>query len=135
MRKLFFVLIALVVVGMLCFSLLPSAQAQSRYGLHISQPIETSGVMTDADGNSMDYPVWLYGVSIYADAASSFVGIYDGDVVASISLDADQVTEIGEATQYDSYTELFPKPVYCSDGVIAIISVGVARVFYGPAPD
>lgn len=112
------------------------AKAQSRYSKPWSQPIETSGIFTDNDGNTMDYPVWIYGIKIYADASSSFMGIYDCDTTYEL-LHQGTVTakdEIGEATQYDTATEYYSDPLYFSDGVGAIISTGVGFVKYGPEP-
>ena len=113
----------------------PEAFAQARYGIRTSEPIESTGILVDRDGNTMDYPVWIYGVTIFADASSSFVGLYDVDTDAELtSATIAAKDEIGEATQYDSETKWYPKPAYYSDGVGAIITTGVAQVHYGPQP-
>jgi hypothetical protein len=139
MRKSFFVLLALMVlVGMFYFSHTPSSQAQGRYGHYNSRQKETSGILTDANGNSMDYAVWIYSANIYADAASSFVGFYDADTQAEVNTAVTNVAtkdEIGEATQYDCFTKVYATPQYYSDGVWAIMTVGVASVEYGPEPE
>jgi hypothetical protein len=104
-----------------------------RNTMKVSRPIETTGIFTDNDGNTMDYAVYVYGVSIFADAANSFMGVYDCDTTAELlSSTIYSVDEIGEATQYDTATTWYASPVYFNDGVGAIISVGVGYVYYGP---
>ena len=111
------------------------AFAQARFGTRTSRPIETSGIMIDQSGNTMDYSVWLYGVTVYADAASSYVGLYDCDTVTELLHSTIYPRyEIGEPTQYETTTVQFDTPKYFSDGVGAIISTGVAFVEYGPEP-
>jgi hypothetical protein len=111
------------------------AFAQARYSIKTSQPLETGGIFTDQDGVTMDYAVWVYGVTIYADDASSYIGLYDGDTTGEIFAETCYPKyEIGEPTQYETTTEWFTRPMYFSDGVGAIISVGVGFVHYGPEP-
>ena len=109
--------------------------AQGRYGTKTSRPIESTGILTDADGNTMDYAVWIYGLTIYADAASSFIGVYDCDTFDElISVTEYARDEIGEPTQFEATSVWYAKPEYYSDGVGAIISIGVGFVKYGPEP-
>ena len=111
------------------------AFAQSRHSIRASRTIETTGILTDQDGVTMDYSVWVYGVSIYADAASSYVGLYDCDTTAELNSASEYPKyEVGEPTQYEVTTEWFDEPLYFGDGVGAIIFTGVAIVYYGPEP-
>ena len=111
------------------------AFAQGRYGLHTSRPLQAEGIFTDDDGNTMDYGVWVYGVTIMADDANSFAGLYDCDTTSELlATTIYPKDEIGEATQYDSQTKMYDKPFWYSDGVGAIIKTGIVFVHYGPQP-
>jgi len=109
------------------------AFAQARYSTRTSQPLESSGIFTDEDGNEMNYAVWVYGVEIFADEASSFMGVYNTTTVGAATA-ATVKDEIGEATQYDTATRFYEQPRYYSSGVVGIISTGVGFVHYGPQP-
>ena len=123
----------LAVIGMLALAATPAFAVDGRNALKASQKIEATGVMTDGAGNTMDYSTYVYGVSIYADDASSFVGVYDCDTTAElIAATIYPKVEIGEATQYDTEIIWFPSPIYFDDGVSVIMSTGVALVYYGP---
>jgi hypothetical protein len=134
MKKLrvFQMLVLVLVIAFLCAS---PAFAQARYGLHTSRPLESTGVFTDRDGNAMDYAVWIYGVKVYADAATSELGIYDCDTVQEIADGETAVDEIGEASQYDTAERYYPQPIFFSDGVTGVIATGVGFVIYGPEPE
>jgi hypothetical protein len=43
--------------------------------------------------------------------------------------------EIGEASQYDTATRMYTKPIYFSKGVGVVMSTGVASIIYGPEPN
>jgi hypothetical protein len=141
MRKLFAIFIALAVVGMLCFSQVPSTQAQARYGLFTYGPytiLSTNDAGSTAAGTHLitTDPVWIYGWMIFSEAGSSYAGIKDCDTVAELN---DHSTyplddEIGEATQYDSETKWFPKPMYFSEGLGLALSAGTVLIYYGPEP-
>lgn len=131
MRKFMLLFLALAVSVFLA----SPAYAQARFGLHVSQPIESTGIATDADGVTMDYGVWVYGIRIFADASNSFMGIYNADVVATDLTKANCKDEIGEATQHDTAERFYDKPMYFSDGVGIVISTGVGWVIYGSAPN
>jgi len=109
----------------------PLYATSARYGLKTYGPYETAGTtIATTDG------VWIYGWSIFADASSSFAGIKDCDTTAEIN---DHSTyplddEIGEATQYDSQTKWFAKPIYFSEGLGIALSEGTVFVYYGPPP-
>ena len=126
----------LLIAALLVFCATP-AYAQARYGLMTSRPIEADGILVDQDGNNMDSATWVYGVTIYADsAANAFIGLYNHDDAADLALTTSYSRyEIGEPTQYESTTELFDKPFYFDTGVVAVISVGVAWVYYGAEPN
>lgn len=131
MRKL---LLVLLMVGVLSLVATP-AFAQARYGIQTSRPLETTGVFTDRDGNAMDYAVYVYGISIFADAANSALGVYDTETITEVhNATVYAEDEIGEAVAYDSQAKWYDKPVYYSDGVSGLIQVGVGFVHYGPAP-
>ena len=123
------VLLVLMFLAMPCF-------AQARYGLRTSVPRESEGIAVDDNGDTMDYAVWIYGISIMADEASSFMGVYDCDTLTELHATALTYLkdEIGEATQYDSKTVWFDNPKYFSDGVGIVIKTGVGWVHYGPEP-
>lgn len=124
----------LLIAGLMLSAAAP-AFAQSRYGLFTTQPIESTGIATGQDGNTMDYEVWIYGLSIYADAASSFMGIYDCDTMAELNSGTTYARdEIGEPTQYEYTDKMYDEPRRFTDGVGVIIFTGVGFVHYGPAP-
>lgn len=125
--------ILLVMVLMLALAV-PAFADNSRYYTRTSRGLEATGMFTDADGNTMDDgPYYIYSISIYADAANSFVGVYDvasqADMVGGTEYPRD---EIGEATQYDVATKPYNPPAYYAEGVGGIMSTGVAFVEYGP---
>lgn len=108
----------------------------SAYEIFTSQTIETTGIVIDEDGNTMDYDVWVYGLTIYADASSSFIGIYNVDTLAELnSATTYPKDELGEPTQFEATTEMYAFPRRFSDGVGAIITVGVGFIHYGPEPE
>lgn len=128
-------LLILLMAGLLLLAASP-ADAVSRYGTFTTQPIETTGILIGQDGNTMDYEVWVYGVTIFADAASSFIGLYDVDTANELnSITEFPRWEMGEPTQFQTTTDWFDQPKRFTDGIGAIISVGVGFVHYGPAPE
>jgi hypothetical protein len=131
MRKKFVWL--LLVIALVALLAVPAFAASGRYGLRVSQALESTGIFVDDEGNNMDYGVWVYGVKIYADAASSFMGIYNADTESECTV-ANLKDETGEATQYDTAEKVFQQPLYFSDGVYAIITTGVGWVIYGAQP-
>ena len=76
---------------------------------------------------------WVYGVRLYADASNSFATIYDATTYDAKTV-AEAVDELGEATQYETVTVWYPKPIYFENGVSIYIATGVAYIFYGPEP-
>uniref|UniRef100_A0A6M3J0L1 Uncharacterized protein n=1 Tax=viral metagenome TaxID=1070528 RepID=A0A6M3J0L1_9ZZZZ len=134
MKKLKVLSAVLVLMLVMAFLVTP-VFAQARHGLKTSRPIETTGILTDQDGNAMDYGVWIYGIEIFADEASSYLGIYDCDTATELNSATTYARdEIGEATQYDSKTKWYATPKYYSDGVGMIIFTGVGFAHYGPEP-
>ena len=133
-KKTFFIVLFLAVFAFIavCANVMPVA-AQSRFGLKSSGPIEA-----DAD-LKLPAGTWVYGARIYADAASSYMGLYNNVTVAGGQSTANNGTqwmdEIGEATQYDTAEILYPSPIYFSNGVSVGITTGVGWVNYGPEPD
>lgn len=129
-RFLVILLVAALVIGFNA-----PAFAQSRYSTRTSRPIESTGILTDQSGVTMDYAVWIYGITIYADATSSFMGVYDCDT--TLELNSGTVypkDEVGEPTAYERTSVWYDTPMYYSDGVGAIIGTGVGFVHYGPEP-
>lgn len=119
---------ALVLIGLLLFSssvfAAPANRIRSTKGIETSSTASTLGLTGET---------WVYGVTIYADAASSFVTLYDATTYVGKTV-ADAVTEVGEATQYETVTIWFPKPILFEDGVSVYIATGVAYIYYGPPP-
>lgn len=109
-------------------------EASSNY-IRTTQPNESEAILTGQDGETMDYEVWVYGLSIYADAASSFFGLYDADTYAELIATTTYARdEIGEPTQYEYTDKWYPNPIKYLDGLGMIIKTGVGFVHYGPAP-
>lgn len=133
MVKLKRVLLVLLVVVLMA-GIVPVFAAQARYGTKNSRFIETTGMLTDQDGNSMTYPVWIYSISIYADATNSFMGVYDTATAVALCNTEYARDEIGEATQFDVATRVYAKPQYYAEGVGAIITTGCGSVEYGSEP-
>ena len=132
LNKVFLIVLALVLVWAVGVA---PAFAQARYGTRTSQTIETTGIAIDDKGNAMDYPVYVYGISIFADAASSYMGVYDCDTLLELaSASIYPKDEIGEATQYDTEERWYTTPKYFSDGVGVIMFTGVGFIHYGPEP-
>ena len=128
-------IIMVIALGIFFLAQIAPAFAQARYGTKKSRPLETSGVFTDKDGKTMDYGVWIYGISIFADQANSYMGTYDCDTADELNASTIYPRdEVGEATQYDTATNMYLTPEYYSDGVGAIIFTGVGSVLYGPEP-
>lgn len=121
-------LLALTLVAMLAFASPVLAASNNR--IRSTNGIETSST---ASTLGLSSGTWVYGVTIYADAASSFVALYDASTYVGKTV-ADAVTEIGEATQYETVTVWFPKPIYFENGVSCYIATGVAYIYYGPEP-
>ena len=126
--KKFNILLALTLVCLLSFSMVALAANPSR--IRSTKGIETSST---ASTLGLDSGTWVYGVRLYADASSSFVTLYDATTYVDKTV-ADAIDEVGEATQYESVTIWYPKPIYFENGVSVYIATGVAYIFYGPEP-
>ncbi len=136
-NKRFLVLLAMLMV--LVF-VVPSSFAQARFSIRTSRPNTSMGpsILTDAEGNAMDYGVWVYGISIYAGSTNAVAAIYDVSTLAALEVSRTYPKyEIGEPTQYDITTEWFTSPIYYSNGVGIDESGTSGNVFvhYGPAPN
>lgn len=118
-------LLILLIVGLFVFS--SSAFAVDSSRLRSTTGIESSAALVLPAGT------WVYGVSIYADAASSQVALFDSATIADTTASS-AIDEIGEATQYDTETHWYPTPIYFENGVSVYIATGVAVIFYGPPP-
>lgn len=116
---------------------LPAAPAFAAYKMQTSQPVESTKIVLDQQGNAMDAPTWVYGISIFADSATNaYMGVYDCDTLTELaSVTEYPLYEIGEPVQYRVTTEMFDIPLYFSDGVGIIIFVGVGFIHYGPEPE
>jgi hypothetical protein len=116
------------------------SDAAMNYIIKRSQPLTASGIFNDADGNAMDYSVWVYGVSLYANVANSQVNIKDCDTIAELNNATElAIDEIGQPTQFEtsehSFIEMFGRPLYFEDGVGGSISTGgVVFITYGEKP-
>lgn len=117
----------LLIAAMLVLSAAP-AYAQARYGGFKSAAVQTSTALV------LPAKTWVYGLEIFADAASSFMGIYNCATLATAS-DALVVDEIGEATQYDTQSRRYASPIYFATGVTVVITTGIGWVYYGPEPN
>ncbi len=131
MNRLFKVLPVLLIALVLVAA---PASADVRYGTQTSNPLNADGVFTGQDGAAMDYGVWVYGITLFADEANSFAGIYNADTEAEF-IAANLRDEIGEATQYDTAFHWYEGgPRYFSDGIGAVIEIGSIFVHYGKEP-
>lgn len=128
MRKRLTFLFALMLVASFIFT--SSSFAVTNNRIRSTNGIETSST---ASTLGLSSGTWVYGVTVYADAASSFVALYDASTYVGKTV-ANAVTEVGEATQYESVTVWFPKPIYFANGVSCYIATGVAYIYYGPEP-
>lgn len=122
------VLLAMLIVA---FLLAPSSLviAQGRYGLQ-SVKVETTTALV------LPAKTWVYGITLYADASSSYAGIHNAATIAAVVADVSGTffDDIGEATHYDDTTHWYPEPIYCVDGVTVFIDTGILVVYYGPEP-
>ena len=105
----------------------PAFGARARDGIQTTNGISTSTALVLPAGT------WVYGVKIYASAASSAIAVYDAATYVGSTI-ADAIDEVGEATQYESQVVWYPKPIYCANGVSAYILAGVGYIYYGPPP-
>ena len=101
--------------------------AQARHGTRLSAAVQTSTALV------LPASTWVYGLKIFADAASSFMGIYDAATLGACT-DETVKDEIGEATQYDTAEKHYAKPVYFTNGVSVVMTTGVGWVEYGQEP-
>lgn len=130
-------LVLMLCLGLLCFGV-PQASAQARYSQRTSEPITTPGnIAIDDAGATMDYEVWVYGITIYADAASARALIKNCDTTTELF---DHSTykpddELGEPTQYEVTTIMYDTPRVFTEGVGAAVSVGTVFIIYGPSPN
>lgn len=138
MRKLFLVLVLTAIVW---GAVSPhTSLAEISYIIKRSRPLTATGIFTDADGNAMDYDVWVYGVTLYANAANSQANIKDCDTtVELLSATEYPIDEIGEPTQFEttehSFVEMYGRPLHFSDGVGACITTGgTVIISYGVKP-
>jgi len=120
MRKYMFLLVALVLA-------VSTQAAWATPRLQASSAVESDTSLVLAAGT------WVYGVSIYADSASSNGSVYDSATYQAGS-SSNVKCEIGEATQYDTCTIWFPTPMKFSNGVSVQIDTGVITVYHGPEP-
>lgn len=123
MRKIIVILLAL----SLAFApmLIAKANADARHGMIAStKTSSTAGIVSGG--------VWVYGIKIYASAASARMAICDS---ATTCESANVYDEIGTATQYNSDSVMYSKPVYFSNGISMWIGAGTGTVYYGGPPD
>lgn len=92
-----------------------------------SFPTKSKKVETDT-ADLYSGPAMVWGISIYADAASSFMGVYDCSTIGATT-DANNKDEIGEATQYDTATRWYPDGMEFKTGVTVIIATGVGYIY------
>lgn len=118
-------ILALLIVGMLAFSV--PAFAQARYGL-------TATAITADTASLLGAGTWVYGLSIYATTGAGTIGLFDVATIQAAS-NSNVKLEIGEATQYDTSVLMLPKPIYFSTAVTTITSAAnIGLIFSGPEP-
>ena len=123
MRKLLWIAVILVLLA----GVSPAFADSGRYGTQLSVAVQTSTALV------LPADTWVYGITIFADEASSFMGVYDAATLGACT-NATVKDEIGEATQYDTAEKHYTKPIFFTSGVSVVMSTGVAWVEYGPAP-
>lgn len=144
MKRFFLISVAMIaVLGLFFLPYAPSSFAQARYTIGVSRPLTSNGLFVDADDNTMDYAVWIYGLTIYAGSTNVAANIKNADTTAEL-LHTSTVypkDEIGEPTQYETtthnYIEMYGKPMYFSEGVGGCLT-GTSPVLilaYGPEPE
>jgi len=121
----FKIFLALMLVGVLAFASPAIAVSNNR--------LQSTGAIEASSDAELPAGTWVYGISIYADAASSQMALYDSLTVAAAI--GSEVDEVGEATQYDTKTIWYPKPLYFATGVSVYIETGVGIIYYGPPPE
>lgn len=135
MKKILSLLLA--VAFLACVTVSP-VSAQGRLSKNrTSRPLESTAIFTDQDGATMDYAVWIYGLTIFADDTTNcHLGIYDTATISEVQLGTAYARyEIGEPTQSQITTEQFTNPMYFATGVAGMVEVGgIGFVHYGPAP-
>ncbi len=123
------ILLSIVLVLVVSMFISSPASAQARFG------IRSTGAIESATDLKLPAGTWVYGTRIYADASSSWMAVYNAATYAAGDNDLSLIIdEIGEATQYESQTNWFKKPIYCSSGVSVQITTGIGIIFYGPEP-
>jgi hypothetical protein len=129
MRKFFGIglLAVMLIIAFYAVAPMESVEAQARYGLQRSSAVETSTALV------LPAKTWVYGMTIFADAANSFMGIYNAATLGACTATTVK-DEIGEATQYDTAEKWYAKPEYFADGVSVVMSTGVGFIYYGPEP-
>lgn len=83
---------------------------------------------TEHDRALVSQPAYIYAVTVWADAANSYVFLYD-TTSAPVSTDQPKL-EVGEATQYRSTRIVLDKPLLMSSGVYADVTAGSVVVEY-----
>jgi len=130
MRKyLSLVLALLMVVGMVGIA---NAQDSGRYGRENQDEVGYVDVASaQNDAVLVAAPCYIYGVTVFADAASSFVKIYDAATAAAVTAGGVTVkVEIGESTQYDSRRYAFDKPIKMNSGAYVDVTSGSVALEY-----
>jgi len=105
----------------------PVFAAGERYGTQFSDAVETTTALV------LPANTWVYGTKLFADEASSFMGVYNSATLSNCT-GSTVKDEIGEATQYDTAYNVFPKPILFTSGVSVVMDTGVGWIMYGGAP-
>lgn len=127
MYKLKKILPVLLIAAMLVFSAAP-AYAQARYGLTFTPVADDTASVLPAE-------TWVYGIGLYGAAAAGSMGIYDCATLGEAVNATLAAPEVGVTAQYLSNFEWYPRPVYFSTAVTAVVGSGVGQIASGPEPN
>lgn len=87
-------------------------------------------VSTEHDVALISRPVYIYAVTVWADAANSYVMLYDLTSAPTGDPTHKPKLEVGEATQYRSTRYEFAKPIKMVNGIYADVTSGSVVVEY-----
>ncbi len=127
LKRILPVLLVIAILALSAVSVEAAPPTYGRYGSQKSTAVQTSTALLLPAGT------WVYGLEIFADSASSVMGIYDSATLEG-AIDATVVDEIGEATQFDTVTKFYPRPILFENGVTVVIGTGISWVYFGPQP-
>lgn len=105
------------------------SQAQEgRYSREDTNVGYVEAASTEHDVQLVSRPAYIHAVTVWADAANSYVFLYDTSA-APAAIDKPKV-EVGTATQYVSSRTVFDPPLQMSNGIYADVTSGSVVVEY-----